>query len=580
MDPSKASGSGEPSREGLPKDEAFKDVTEERPFRTLTKAVPPLRRDPSPLPPQPSVSSGIQAKHPPGIPPIVGHSATSTPAPDCPTPRLRRPHARAEIDAETWSPQITTAWVVFPNEETPVFGWYREGGAPYRDSFFASDGTMRIMTRDTLSRYRLPLSTAINAPCPPGGIMLHPTLHPSIVRILETRDYLRDPRSNSCYPVASEKDWKRISQPGSSLSIDYLFQCSQCGMGRIIRRSQAPIVDNLPASHDFTCEDVGVECSVSMIVPLEFVPKERSPPTAPLVHHTVRVRPEESQLSTSHPPSNELYGDLWRKRMKLWMGIPTYDGSPSLVELRGWKATIVEAYGQVGVPVGRSQVLQAIKYLSGDAEKWWKTVAGQPRGQSLATFEELYRALEQRFIPRSVFEKAIREWNSLKQTGTAEEYMRRVDELATVQPLGETAEYWHAWEGMRPELKAEVQFRLQEQGRQTCSREELWTLLWNAETRYPLRQVRPFPSRKPFKSTPLRAVTSTTPTSVCWICDAQGHRANVCPKRQASGCARCGSKAHDLVACPQRPDLRRTAAAKPNRDGAQPSGRKNKTQQK
>ena len=68
MDPSKASGSGEPSREGLPKDEAFKDVTEERPFRTLTKAVPPLRRDPSPLPPQPSVSSGIQAKHPPGIP--------------------------------------------------------------------------------------------------------------------------------------------------------------------------------------------------------------------------------------------------------------------------------------------------------------------------------------------------------------------------------------------------------------------------------------------------------------------------------------------------------------------------------
>ena len=104
-------------------------------------------------------------------------------------------------------------------------------------------------------------------------------------------------------------------------------------------------------------------------------------------------------------------------------------------------------------------------------------MAGQPRGQSLATFEELYRALEQRFIPRSVFEKAIREWNSLKQTGTAEEYMRRVDELATVQPLGETAEYWHAWEGMHPELKAEVQFRLQEQGRQTCSREELWTLL-------------------------------------------------------------------------------------------------------
>ena len=79
-------------------------------------------------------------------------------------------------------------------------------------------------------------------------------------------------------------------------------------MGRIIRRSEAPIVDNLPASHDFKCEDVGVECSVSLIVPLEFIPKERPPPIVPLVHHTVRVRPEESQLTTSHPPSNELYG--------------------------------------------------------------------------------------------------------------------------------------------------------------------------------------------------------------------------------------------------------------------------------
>ena len=105
-------------------------------------------------------------------------------------------------------------------------------------------------------------------------------------------------------------------------------------------------------------------------------------------------------------------------------------------------------------------MLQAIKYLSGDAEKWWKTVAGQLRGQSLAMFEELYHALEQRFILRSVFEKAIREWNSLKQTGTTEEYMQRIDELATVQLLGEAAEYWYAWERIRLELKAEVQFLL------------------------------------------------------------------------------------------------------------------------
>ena len=184
--------------------------------------------------------------------------------------------------------------------------------------------------------------------------MLHPTLYHQIVQVLGYRDYLRDPHSNACYSVVSERDWKRISQPGSSLSLDYIFSCSQCGMGRIIRRTEAPIVDNLPANHDFKCEDVRVECSVSLVVLLEFIPKERPQPIVLFAHSTIKVRPEESQLTTSQLALDASYKDLWRKRMKLWMGILSYDGSPSLVELRGWKATIVEAYGQVGVPEGRS----------------------------------------------------------------------------------------------------------------------------------------------------------------------------------------------------------------------------------
>ena len=159
--------------------------------------------------------------------------------------------------------------------------------------------------------------------------------------------------------------------------------------------------------------------------------------------------------------------------------------------------------------------------------------------------------------------------------------MRRVDELAIVQPLGEVAEYWHAWEGMRPELKAEVQFRLQEQGRQICSRDELWTLMWNAETHYPVKPVHPFSSRAPFKSVPLRAVaTSASPSVVCWICDATEHRATTCSKRIASGCARYGSKAHELLLCPQRPDLRKSAATRSERPAAGTGGRKTRPQNK
>ena len=87
--------------------------------------------------------------------------------------------------------------------------------------------------------------------------------------------------------------------------------------------------------------------------------------------------------------------------------------------------------------------------------------------------------------------------------------------------------------------------------------------MWNAETRYSLKVTRPFPSCASFKSVPLRAVaTSASPSVVCWICDAPGHRATTCPKRMPSGCARCGSKAYELLVCPQRPDPRKSGSCK------------------
>ena len=65
------------------------------------------------------------------------------------------------------------------------------------------------------------------------------------------------------------------------------------------------------------------------------------------------------------------------------------------------------------------------------------------------------------------------DWSTLKQTGTAEEYMRRVDELSTLMPLGEVAEYAHALRGMRAEIRAEIEFRLEELEITSCRQEEL-----------------------------------------------------------------------------------------------------------
>ena len=120
----------------------------------------------------------------------------------------------------------------------------------------------------------------------------------------------------------------------------------------------------------------------------------------------------------------------------------------------------MEAYESVKVPEGRDQVLQAVRYLTRDAEKWWKSMAGRPHGQALKSLSDLTSALEKRFIPRSIYAKAMNDWASLRQTGTAEEYMRRVEELAVVMPLGDAAEYAHAIRGMRSEIRAEIEFRL------------------------------------------------------------------------------------------------------------------------
>ena len=245
--------------------------------------------------------------------------------------------------------------------------------------------------------------------------------------------------------------------------------------------------------------------------------------------------------------------------MKSWAGAVTYDGTPSLVQLRGWERSLKEAFDTVEVPAGRSQVLQGIQYLCGEAAKWWKSIAGQPQGETLVTFDALSAALKRRFIPRSVYSKAIDDWSTLKQSGTAEEYMRRVDELSVLMPLGEAAECAHALRGMRPEIKAEIQFRLEELGVTSCGREELWRLMWLAETRYPQRPSRPFFNRnKPKPASAKASAAEAASLIVCWICDTEGHRANTCDKRHSTGCARCGSKAHNLIGCPQRPKAKKT----------------------
>ena len=132
----------------------------------------------------------------------------------------------------------------------------------------------------------------------------------------------------------------------------------------------------------------------------------------------------------------------------------------------------------------------------------------------MSSFRDLMRAIDKHFIPQDAEKKAMAAWKSLKQTGTIEEYMKTADELATSHPLGIVGEFWMVWDGLRPELQAEVRFDLRTKGITYCSRDELREFLSDVEVKYPVLETRNFPHR-PFvrqaAARPARDAPAATP---------------------------------------------------------------------
>ena len=515
------------------------------------------------------------------------------------------PHAtRESLQNRTRTPAciLTEIWLRLPDTREAVFGWFREDMPGCADMFFAATGRVLEVTKAELQELRIP---------GPTPLQMAQVAHTALQRM--ARLALADPNYviNSDPPPARRPilrhEWDHIINPGYPVSLNYGFQCIECQLLRVVRRDNLQAPESLHKTYRFHCRDISLDCNEPSRARWSFSPTREVPglgiapvydpinplsrrrtvnpeigdsltsePANPLIRPRSRTPPPPEDR-TSVPSRSDPDPDRWRKSMKLWAGAVTYDGTPSLVQLRGWERSLKEAFETVGVPEGRSQVLQGIQYLCGEAAKWWKGIAGQPQGEALTTFDALSAALKKRFIPRSVYTKAIDDWSTLRQTGTAEEYMRRVDELSVLMPLGEAAEFAHALRGMRPEIKAEIQFRLEELGVASCGREELWRLMWLAETRYPYRPPRPFFNRNKPKPTSAKAsAAETTSFVVCWICDTAGHRANTCSKRHSTGCARCGSKAHNLIGCPQRPKAKKTGTEQ----GQSMSGGKTKKKEK
>ena len=209
----------------------------------------------------------------------------------------------------------------------------------------------------------------------------------------------------------------------------------------------------------------------------------------------------------------------WRKRLKLCTSVPKYRGTNSLVRLRAWKEAMQEAFRACKTPPGRTQVLGAAMFFADQAEEWWSARAGLSAGEEMQTFDDLCKALEKHFIPLDTIGKAVLKWNTLRQKGTVEEYMKEVDELAIMHPLGVVGEFWQTWNGLRPELKAEVRFALKKERKEVMTRTELRDLLEDVEVKYvPMprpRQFLPFAPNRRFENKSVVAQTSVVLLSFC-----------------------------------------------------------------
>ena len=499
-------------------------------------------------------------------------------------------------------------WVQFPGHLGPVWGWHRIGAGDLPDAFFSSDGDMRAISESVLLRYAWtdPTSASARPEDHPHAYRLHPLLHAAARDALLSYHYTHDSAREYWSPIRTKADWQVAVSQGGDLALTYILTCTRCDIIRPVRRINSLIVENLPSGYKFLCSHVGAACCVASPHPYDFLinPLTRDDPSPPRMSYPtmselppvgsglprMKVEPGRIQYPTSterprltpelphaqSPAPEEDEDQKWRKRLKLCTSVPKYRGTNSLVRLRAWKEAMQEAFRSCKTPPGRTQVLGAAMFFADQAEEWWSARAGLSAGEEMQTFDDLCKALEKHFIPLDTVGKAVLKWNTLRQKGTVEEYMKEVDELAIMHPLGVVGEFWQTWNGLRPELKAEVRFALKKERKEVMTRTELRDLLEDVEVKYiPMPRPKPFvpfaPNRR-FENRQVIAQTSVAPSSsppaiTCWICDKQGHRASECSRRKTSGCSRCGSKAHKLLTCPQRRPAPRQAATSSGASG-------------
>ena len=290
-----------------------------------------------------------------------------------------------------------------------------------------------------------------------------------------------------------------------------------------------------------------------------------------------------TRLTASDPEEWEIMDDKrtidegeWRKIVQSvtkWMSKRTsceYAGESNARAFHDWIDRLEKFFDYWPIRNSVTQARIAAVTLEGRADKWWRAYAREKPGL-VVTFAQLVEWMRQELVPAALESSSHLSWSRLRYKGDVEAYLQQVEDLMVQHPIDPAVAHVMACEPLGRELVHRIQGMDGEHGGHGISFEALKT------------QIRSFVGVKSSQSAPRQAAPSRTSGGVqaltletpagrgeaqregkqdsrpartskahCWVCNSTGHLWMRCFRRQPSGCAKCGSHAHEIYMCPPR----------------------------
>ena len=207
-----------------------------------------------------------------------------------------------------WDPTLMELWVKFSDHPKPVFRWFRECAGSLMNTFFASNGELRYISRGLLLAHIYATTDSTDIAAQIGAVTLHSLLHLSVRNALTTYHLICERSFGLYLPVSTEREWKLLISQKNPLSLPYIMECQTCGEKRRIRRLESSIVERLLSGYVFRCRDIGAECHEELNSILAFVKclKLHTPSSDPYVH----ISFDASMMCNASPSTCEPEGTL------------------------------------------------------------------------------------------------------------------------------------------------------------------------------------------------------------------------------------------------------------------------------